>query len=394
MPRRREHTHHTVVRKVVRTHRWQRVARDRAPTRGDDVRRPGLGRAVLDRPRRSRPLRQADGAQRADLERGLRADPRRAARDAAGDRARRRRRRRGGRFGYRFFYPPMRAGARELFWHLPLVARLRPAPAPPRSGTVAPLLGYVLAEAPAAQPRPPADRARAAAARAPRPPRGGDAVRREPGHARYTTSHNVRKLLESASCSARRCPRRSRARCSTPPSTNRSTPGWRRGRAGRRRRRRKPGARCAALLKQVVGAGGADARPRRRSDLRRHATRAFEEQLWQTIAGLAEGEFRKKENADGVPSTGQDRRPGREGRAARARAAPRSRAPRRPPARALPRAHRGARDDRPRRGGRPRLSLGDRLPFRGRGLGRNQSREAHERNIVVDDPRPRTAARR
>ena len=31
----------------------------------------------------------------------------------------------GGRFGYRFLYPAMRAGERELFWHLPLVARPR-----------------------------------------------------------------------------------------------------------------------------------------------------------------------------------------------------------------------------------------------------------------------------
>ena len=29
----------------------------------------------------------------------------------------------GGRFGYRMYYPPMRAGMREVFWHLPLVAR-------------------------------------------------------------------------------------------------------------------------------------------------------------------------------------------------------------------------------------------------------------------------------
>ena len=54
----------------------------------------------------------------------------------------------GGRFGYRLIYPPLRAGARDLFWHLPLVARLASGAAevladdPPR--------GYVLAEAPGA----------------------------------------------------------------------------------------------------------------------------------------------------------------------------------------------------------------------------------------------------
>jgi hypothetical protein len=32
----------------------------------------------------------------------------------------------GGRFGYRFYYPPMRVGKYEVFWHLPLVAFLDP----------------------------------------------------------------------------------------------------------------------------------------------------------------------------------------------------------------------------------------------------------------------------
>src|SRR5207302_5308726 len=46
---------------------------------------------------------------------------------------------RGGRFGYRMYYPPMRAGVRELFWHVPIVAR-------PGGRYLEAPLGYVSAE--------------------------------------------------------------------------------------------------------------------------------------------------------------------------------------------------------------------------------------------------------
>jgi len=53
--------------------------------------------------------------------------------------------REGGRFGYRFYYPPMRVGKYEIFWHLPLVAFLDPRSRKPRLLDDAPL-GYMVAE--------------------------------------------------------------------------------------------------------------------------------------------------------------------------------------------------------------------------------------------------------
>ncbi len=57
------------------------------------------------------------------------------------------------------------------------------------------------------------------------------------------------------------------------------------------------GARCAALLRRVVGVE-VPVTPALTFETTR--TRAFEEKVWKTIAGLAEGEFRMKETADGV----------------------------------------------------------------------------------------------
>ncbi len=52
--------------------------------------------------------------------------------------------REGGRFGYRIYYPPMRVGKYEVFWHLPLVAFFDPNTRKPRLLDDAPL-GYLTA---------------------------------------------------------------------------------------------------------------------------------------------------------------------------------------------------------------------------------------------------------
>ena len=52
--------------------------------------------------------------------------------------------REGGRFGYRMFYPPMRVGKYEVFWHLPLVSYLDPETRKPKVLDDAPL-GYLTA---------------------------------------------------------------------------------------------------------------------------------------------------------------------------------------------------------------------------------------------------------
>lgn len=50
----------------------------------------------------------------------------------------------GGRFGYRIYYPPMRVGKYEVFWHLPLVSYLDPETSKPKLLDDAPL-GYLTA---------------------------------------------------------------------------------------------------------------------------------------------------------------------------------------------------------------------------------------------------------
>jgi hypothetical protein len=52
--------------------------------------------------------------------------------------------REGGRFGYRIYYPPMRVGKYEVFWHLPLVSFLDPETRKPKLLDDAPL-GYLTA---------------------------------------------------------------------------------------------------------------------------------------------------------------------------------------------------------------------------------------------------------
>src|SRR5262249_32195233 len=93
----------------------------------------------------------------------------------------------GGRFGYRMYYPPMRAGLRELFWHAPLIA------ASGRGRFREGFHGYVAGELAGAAPLIMAPNL---LARAPHV-KAATLSERDPGHARHTTAHNVRKLLEA-----------------------------------------------------------------------------------------------------------------------------------------------------------------------------------------------------
>jgi len=116
---------HRVVAHIARTHRWQRTARDvglpedafhdKVSTALFSTEPDVLG--LYDKPLARnvqiwtedyRLVLDGPVADRAALER--------AAREVGA----------GGRFGYRMYYPPMRAGARELFWHVPLIAKLAP----------------------------------------------------------------------------------------------------------------------------------------------------------------------------------------------------------------------------------------------------------------------------
>src|SRR5262249_43018197 len=117
----------------------------------------------------------------------------------------------------------------------------------------------------------------------------------DPGLLALTTCHNARKLLdfrdylgELLSPSLARVLLRA-GRATTLAAWIDHLPDAAADRAG--------GARLAADLRACVGAEP-DPGPARTFD--RTATRAFEERVWRTIAALAEGDFRQKDNADGI----------------------------------------------------------------------------------------------
>ena len=272
---------------LVRTHRWQRVARD-AGIHGDGMYTDKVSVALFattpeavdlyDKPlARNAQIWSSDYALVLD---GPRADAAAIARAAGIVDA-------GGRFGYRMYYPPMRAGARELFWHLPVIAR---PDAGRFRGTPA---GYVTAERPGAPrlelaPRLLARDAHVAAARQ---------FERDPGHARYTTSHNARKLLEA--CELLAAPlTRDLARALVHIPKHASLDEWLAHLPGAAADH-DAGAALAGELRACVAAE--DAPAREPLVLGQLGTRAFEEKIWRSIAELAHGEFRQKNASDGIP---------------------------------------------------------------------------------------------
>jgi hypothetical protein len=280
------HPHtHRVVSHVTRTHRWQRVARD-AGIHGDGMYTDKVSVALFSTSPEAVDLYDKPLARNSQiwteeyrlLLDGPRSD-RQAISHAAGvvDA--------GGRFGYRMYYPPMRAGTRELFWHVPLVAR-----AGAGRFTAGPL-GYATAEAEGAPPlrlvpqllaRP----AHQAAARL---------FERDPERARHTTSHNVRKVLEASELLASPLSR-SLARALV--HTARSVPidDWISDLATRGADR-DVSAWLATTLRKCIGP---DEEPGPAIVLDKMGTRAFEEQVWTSIAQLAHGTFRQKNDADGI----------------------------------------------------------------------------------------------
>jgi hypothetical protein len=374
---------HAVVGKIVRSHRWQRMARDQNvrevetfedrvsvalfSTDPDDLELYGKPMA------RNAQIWSEDYSLVLDGPRATELEIERAA--ATVDR--------GGRFGYRFFYPPMRAGRRELFWHLPLLARLGSTATAAEIWSGAPLAGYALAEAP------PDPAPRAAIALRPRllhRPGYFEAATvfdREPGRAQLTTANNVRKLLELREQLGVELPP-SFARALTHTTKRESLDAWLQtlpavatDPAG--------GERCAAALKKVVGSSAPPPVDLTFSETR---TRPFEERLWKTIAGLAEGEFRMKETADTVLVN-----KGKTGGAA-ARAAHLELAHRRDLDRLgdhLHERHRALIEAHQMTGLAQVVDHPFRwetdFPFRwSEAWNRNQSREAHERNIVLMIP--------
>ena len=297
------HHHHQLSPTVARTHRWQRAPRD-AQLAGDGAFTDAVSVALFSTNPDDLGLYGKPMARNVQLWRdGYQPllDGPLAGRDAlelaaqAVDE--------GGWFGYRFLYPPMRAGARELFWHLPLVAKLVPgedgaalftdrstaplgyASAEP-AGALPPLVGGAPRELLLLQPRLLARSGYDEAARQ---------FARDPGHPRHTTANNARALLEFRELLAAPLPP-SLGRRLVHCAKEQTLQQWL-AHLPAAAAERAAGERLAGALAACLGAplpGG----PSLTFDST--ATRAFEEGVWRSIAGLAEGEFRQKDNADTV----------------------------------------------------------------------------------------------
>ncbi len=112
---------------------------------------------------------------------------------------------------------------------------------------------------------------------------------------RHTTSHNVRKLLEARELLGEPI-RRSLARALVHVAKDVSVDEWITRLASEAAE-----GESAAQLEATLRAGLApDVEPGPALVLEALGTRAFEEEVWKTIALLAHGEFRQKNDADGI----------------------------------------------------------------------------------------------
>ncbi len=287
---------HRIVSHVARTHRWERVPRDQG-LHDREAFLDQVSVALFSTDEKDLGLYGKPMARNAQIwtehyrrvldgPRGGRRDIELAARLIEG----------GGRYGYRFLFPPMRAGTRELTWHRPLVAR-RDASHGISVFDDGPPLGYISAD--------PLENT-STGARVTLAPRilsrrghreAAALFPHEHGRQKWTTTHNARKLLEFREVLGDTLTP-SLARALLHVSKDTTLEDWLEAladvavdEAG--------GALLAAVLEACVGDEHPPG-PARTFD--RTASRTFEEHVWRTITSLCEGEFRQKENADGVRS--------------------------------------------------------------------------------------------
>ena len=276
---------HAIVEDFVRTHRWQRVRRHADITREveytDKVSIALFSTTPVDIDLYNKPLARNSQIWTHDYR--LLLDGPSAERSqileaaAAVDR--------GGRFGYRMYYPPMRVGTREVFWHLPVIARAGHGRFPRAP------LGYLTAERAGAErielrPRLLTRPAHLAAARA---------FPFDPGHSLHTTSDNLRKLLDTrAELDEPLAPAHARALLHIGKDT--TLEDWLAD-LPVHATDAETSALVASALREATS--GVDA-PGAPIVLDRLGTRAIAEQVWTSISGLAHGAFRQKNDADGI----------------------------------------------------------------------------------------------
>ncbi len=217
---------HRIARHITRTHRWQRTPRDQAlvgdgaftdtvtvalfSTNPDDLGLYGKPMArnsqiwthdyelLLDGPR----------ASKAELEYAAELLDR------------------GGRFGYRIYYPPMRVGTRELFWHLPLLARLNPGSGKPEIYVDTLRLGTCHRRSDRAHRRAPASCSRPISSIVPAIAKPPACLRASPVSSATPPRRTCASCSIFASISRAPCLPRSPARCFGSQRTPPSTRGW------------------------------------------------------------------------------------------------------------------------------------------------------------------------
>jgi len=285
---------HRLARHITRTHRWQRTPRDQVLVGDgaftDDVTVALFSTNPDDLGLYGKPMARNSQIWTHDYE--LLLDGPRASKaelDHAAEVLDR-----GGRFGYRLYYPPMRAGTRELFWHLPVLARRHPASNQAEFYQDTLRLGTITAETTAPRDEPPLLLAANLLDR----PGHREAARlfaREPGQLRHTTAQNLRKLLDFHEYLARPLPA-SFARALLRIAKDTTLDAW----LAKLPQSASDREAATRLLEDLRAHIAPDAPPGSALTLEKTATRGFEEALWRTISALAEGEFRNKETADRV----------------------------------------------------------------------------------------------
>jgi hypothetical protein len=213
--------------------------------------------------------------------------------------------RKGGRFGYRLYYPPMRVGKYEVFWHLPLVSFLDPETDKPRLLDDGPL-GYMTACNPeATNPAQPVE-LWPELRRRPEFIATVHGYRKAYGHRDHQIALNAHKLLEVWDFLGRRLLPWDFARHIVITPKNQTLEQW----LDQVANWNSPTAYGFLLyhtLRRIIAPRGDLALNPMPEPItfRYTATRAFERAYWKTIARLATGPFINKDNADcvGDPAT-------------------------------------------------------------------------------------------
>ncbi|HEY5281784.1 MAG TPA: M28 family peptidase, partial [Polyangia bacterium] len=285
---------HRLVHHLERKHRWQRVHRDQTPvgdgeftdrvtvalfsTKPDDLGLYGkpMAKNAQIWTHDYEPLLDGPKATKAELEH-------------AADHLDR-----GGRFGYRLYFPPMRVGTREIFWHLPLLARRHPGSDEVALYDDVLRLGSLTAEATS----PTSERPLMLATNLLDRPGHREAATlfaRAPGQLRHTTAQNLRKLLDLRAYLAAPLPD-SFARALLRIAKDATLDAW----LDELPQLASDPAAAVGLVKDLRTLIARDVPLGPALTFAQTATRGFEEALWRTISALAEGDYRHKETADWV----------------------------------------------------------------------------------------------